>query len=86
MEFASKLSMTVAFDIASYPFFKHGDLFYPAVASILAIINCGGKAVIFSSTGKVSSREKLLIEKLTDSFNGKIIFSMDDGGADMHIS
>ncbi len=78
--------MTVAFDISSYPFFKHGDLFYPAVASILAIVNCGGKAILFSSTGQVSSREKFLIDKMVDSFQGGIVFSMDDGGADMCIS
>ena len=31
-------------------------------------------------------RAHFLIEKLIDSFQGKIVFSVDDGGADMHIS
>ena len=78
--------MKVAFDISSFPFFKHGDLFYPAVASVLAIVHCGGKAIIFNSTGTISDREKLLIDKLVESFQGKIIFSDTDAEADMRIS
>jgi len=77
--------MTVAFDISSYPIFKDGDLYYPGVASLLAILNCGGRAIIFSSNGSVSRREKNLIDMLTRSFGGKIIYSRDSGNADMCI-
>jgi hypothetical protein len=77
--------MTVAFDIASYPIFKDGDLFYPGVASLLAIIHCGGRAIIFNSSGNTSRTEKLLIDKLTQSFGGRVIYARDAGDADMCI-
>jgi len=75
--------MKVAFDIASYPVFKDGDLFYPGLASLLAIINCGGEAIIFSSNGSVSLKEIGLIKKLGESFSGRITYAEDAGGADM---
>ena len=78
--------MTVAFDISSYPIFKDGDLFSPGVASLLAILNCGGRAIIFTSRGSVTRYEKQLIDKLTKSFGGRIIYSKDSGNADMCIS
>lgn len=78
--------MTVAFDISSYPIFKDGDLFYPGVASLLAIINCGGRAIIFNSAGNTTRQEKLLIDQLTQAFGGKIIYSRDSGDADMCIN
>jgi len=37
---AGKLAMIVAFDMATFPIFKDGDLYYPGVASLLSIINC----------------------------------------------
>lgn len=82
----SGMDMTVAFDIASYPIFKNGDLFYPGVASLLAILNCGGRAIIYNSAGNTTRQEKRLIDKLTRSFGGKIMYSRDSGNADMCIS
>ena len=78
--------MTVAFDIASFPIFKDGDLFYPGMASLLAIIHCGGRAIIFNSDGAVTRQEKWLIDKLTKAFRGKIIYARDAGSADMCVS
>jgi hypothetical protein len=78
--------MTVAFDIASYPIFKDGDLYYPGVASLLAIIHCGGRAIIFNSAGNTTRAEKKLIDKLTQSFGGKISYSRDSGNADMCVN
>lgn len=77
--------MRVAFDIANYPIFRDGDLFYPGIASILSIINCGGEAVIFDSRGNVPDREMRLIEKLITSFKGKIFFAQNAEGTDMSI-
>jgi hypothetical protein len=78
-----RLYMTVAFDIATYPIFRDGDLYYPGVASLLAILNCGGRAIIFNSAGTTSRQEKLLIDKLTQLFGGRIIYARDSGSADM---
>ena len=77
------VGMTVAFDIAKFPVFRNGDLFYPGVASILAIIHCGGHAILFSSEGSPTKQEKQLIDSLTQSFGGKIIYARDAGNADM---
>lgn len=77
--------MRVAFDIASYPIFRDGDLFYPGVASILSIINCGGEAVIFDSRGDVPDQEMKLIGKLVASFEGKVFFARNAEGTDMSI-
>lgn len=77
--------MRVAFDIAHYPIFRDGDLFYPGVASLLSIINCGGEAVIFDSRGDVPDRERRLIGKLVTSFKGKIFFARNAEGTDMSI-
>jgi hypothetical protein len=78
--------MTVAFDIASYPIFRDGDLYYPGVASLLAILNCGGRAILFNSAGTTTRQEKRLIDKLTQSFGGKISYARDSGNADMCIN
>ena len=75
--------MTVAFDISRYPIFRNGDLYYPGVASVLAIIHCGGKAVLFSSTGAITRQEERLIDCLVRRFTGQIIFAPDADGADM---
>jgi len=77
--------MTVAFDISSYPIFQNGDLYYPGVASLLAILHCGGRAIIFNSVGTPTRQEKLLIDQLTERFGGRIIYARDAGGADMCI-
>lgn len=77
--------MTVAFDIASYPIFQNGDLHYPGVASLLAILHCGGRAIIFNSAGTTTRQEKLLIDRLTQMFGGRIIYARDAGDADMCI-
>ncbi len=77
--------MTVAFDISRYPIFKNGDLFYPGVASLLAIIHCGGRAVLFSSNGTPTRQEKRLIDTLTQLFGGKIMYARDPADADMCI-
>jgi hypothetical protein len=78
--------MVVAFDIASFPIFKNGELYYPGLASLLAIIHCGGRAIIFSSTGHISRREQDLIGQLAASFEGRITAARDSSGADMFIS
>lgn len=77
--------MTVAFNIANFPIFRDGDLFYPGVASLLAIIHCGGRAIIFNSDGSVTRQEKRLIDQLTTLFGGKISYARDDSMADMRI-
>ena len=78
--------MKIAFDIASYPLIRDNDLFYPGIASLLAIIHCGGMAIIFNSRGTTTVLEKRLIKKLTDSFPGKVVYSGDAEGADMSIT
>ena len=83
---AGKLAMIVAFDMATFPIFKDGDLYYPGVASLLSIINCGGSALIFSSNGSVSRNEKRLIDQLTGTFGGRVIYARNASGADMSIS
>lgn len=80
------LRMTVAFDIARYPLFRDGDLYYPGVASLLSILHCGGRAILFNSAGNTTRQEKRLIDKLTQSFGGKIMYARDSGNADMQIS
>lgn len=75
--------MTVAFDIANYPIFKDGELFYPGIAAVLAIINCGGTAILFTSRGVLSNREKKMIDELARMFNGRLVFGQDNSGADM---
>lgn len=78
--------MTVAFDIARFKIFKNGDLYYPGIASLLAILNCGGHAILYCSQGKVTRQDKLLIDKLTMLFAGRIVFGRDAGNADMCIT
>ena len=78
--------MVVAFDIASFPIFRNGELYYPGLASLLAIIHCGGRAIIFNSTGKITPREQDLISQLAASFEGRITSARDRSGADMFIS
>lgn len=78
--------MTVAFDISRYPIFRDGDLFYPGVASILSIVQCGGQALIFSSKGDIAPHEKKLIAKLTQSFGGKIRLVANADQADMCVN
>jgi hypothetical protein len=78
--------MIVAFDIASFPIFRNGELYYPGLASLLAIIHCGGRAIIFSSDGNISPREQELIGRLAASFEGRITSARDSSGADMFIS
>lgn len=78
--------MKIAFDIASYPLIRDNDLFYPGIASLLAIIHCGGKAIIFNSRGTTTVLEKRLIKKLTDFFPGKVVYAGDAKGADMSIT
>ncbi len=78
--------MKIAFDIASYPLIKDNDLFYPGIASLLAIIHCGGKAIIYNSKGTTTILEKRLIDKLTRSFHGKVVYAVDAEGADMSIT
>lgn len=78
--------MTVAFDIASFPILKDGDLYYPGVASLLAIIHCGGNAIIYNSRRKLSSHETRLIESLAAAFEGRIVMARDSRGADMCVS
>jgi len=75
--------MTVAFDIAKFPIFRNGDLFYPGVASLLAIIHCGGHAILFSSDGPPTRQEKKLIDSLTQLFGGRIVYARDAANADM---
>lgn len=75
--------MTVAFDIASYPLFRDGDLYYPGVASILAILNCGGRAIVFDSSRGTTRQDKKLIDLLTQAFGGRVIYARDSGNADM---
>jgi len=77
------LCMTVAFDISRYPIFRDGDLYYPGIASVLAILHCGGTAILFSSAGVVTRQEERLIDCLTRRFTGQIIFAQDAAGADM---
>lgn len=79
------LDMTVAFDIARFPIFRNGDLFYPGVASLLAILHCGGYAILFSSDGPPTRQEKKLIDSLTQLFGGRIIYARDAADADMCI-
>ncbi len=79
------VGMTVAFDIAKFSIFQNGDLYYPGIASILAIIHCGGYAVLYSSDGSPSRQEKKLIDSLTQKFGGRIIYARDAGNADMCI-
>ena len=78
--------MTVAFDLASFPLFRDGDFYYPGVASLLSIINCGGRAIIFHSKGEISRHERKLIDELTTAFGGKILFAPNGDGADMSIN
>ena len=78
--------MTVAFDISSFPIFRDGDLFYPGVASLLAIVHCGGQAVLFSSNGDIAPHEKKLIDKLSQSFGGKISLAPNADQADMCVN
>jgi hypothetical protein len=78
--------MKIAFDIASYPLIRDNDLFYPGIASLLAIIHCGGKAIVYNSRGTTTILEKRLIKKLTDSFPGRVAYAGDAKGADMSIS
>ncbi len=78
--------MVVAFDIASFPIFKNGELYYPGLASLLAIIHCGGRAIIYSSAGKLTPREQDLISQLAASFEGRITAAHDSKGADMFIN
>ncbi|MFH1700797.1 MAG: hypothetical protein ABIE07_09450 [Candidatus Zixiibacteriota bacterium] len=78
--------MTVAFDISKFDLFRDGDLFYPGVASLLAIIHCGGRVVLYNSQGTTTRQEKKLIDKLTTTFGGKIIYAHDDSNADMSIN
>ncbi|MCK5127271.1 MAG: hypothetical protein KAR42_13535 [candidate division Zixibacteria bacterium] len=78
--------MIVAFDIASFKLFRNGDLFYPGVASLLSIINCGGKAILFNSNGTTTNQEMKLIEKLAATFAGQIKYASDDREADMRIN
>ena len=80
------ISMKVAYDIATYPVFRDNDLYYPALASVLAILHCGGEAIIFKSTGAVTTQEKRLIDKLIGVFGGQIRFSDSGAGADMCVS
>ena len=75
--------MTVAFDISRYPIFRNGDLYYPGVASVLAIIHCGGTAILYSSAGAVTRQEERLIDSLIRRFTGQIVFAKDAAGADM---
>ena len=78
--------MRVAFDIATYPLIRNNDLFYPGISSLLAILSCGGEAVIFNSLGTTTGVELKLIKKLIRSFPEKIVYAKDDDGADMHLS
>jgi hypothetical protein len=80
------VGMTVAFDIAKFPVFRNGDLYYPGVASILAIIHCGGHAILFSSDGAPTKQEKKLIDSLTQLFGGRIVYARDAGNADMCVA
>lgn len=77
--------MIVAFDIARFRLFRNGDLYYPGVASLLSIIDCGGQAILFNSAGSTSKQEMRLIDKLTASFSGQICYSPDAGNADMRV-
>ena len=78
--------MIVAFDIASFKLFSDGDLFYPGVASVLSILHCGGRAIVFNSAGSTTRQEMKLIELLTSSFAGQIAYASDAGGADMCVN
>ncbi|MEE9443296.1 MAG: hypothetical protein V3V99_11595 [candidate division Zixibacteria bacterium] len=78
--------MTVAFDLSKFEIFRNGDLFYPGVASLLAIVHCGGRAILYNSQGTTTRQEKKLIDKLTTSFGGKIVYARDAGNADMSIN
>jgi hypothetical protein len=79
--------MKVAFDIASYQIFKNGDFFYPGLAALFSIISSGGLAIIFNSQRRLTAAEKILIDKLTASFSGQIIYSATGStGADMTVS
>ena len=80
------LVMIVAFDIARFRLFRNGDLYYPGVASLLSIIDCGGRAILFNSAGSTSKQEMKLIERLTSSFAGQIAYGPDAGDADMCVS
>jgi hypothetical protein len=86
MTVAEVVAMIVAFDIASFPIFRNGDLYYPGVASLLSIIYCGGEAIIFNSQREISRQEEILIGQLAASFEGRIIAARDGKGADMCIS
>ena len=78
--------MKVAFDIASYPLIRNNDLFYPGIASLLAIIRCGGLAIIFNSKGTTTGMEMKLIKKLINSFPGLVSYAKDASDADMSLS
>jgi hypothetical protein len=77
--------MRVAFDIATFPLFRNNDLFYPGIASILAIIRCGGEAIIFNSLGTTTGLELRLIKKLIHTFPGKVAYAKNSEGADMRM-
>ncbi len=77
--------MKVAFDIATYPVFRDGDLYYPGMAALLAILHSGGIAIIYKSHGEILDHERRILDKLVEAFRGKIIVSADDRDADMNI-
>ena len=79
------VSMIVAFDMAKYPIIRNGDLHYPGVASLLAIITCGGQVIIYNSAGALTLQEKRLIDKLIEAFGGKITYGRDSQAADMSV-
>jgi hypothetical protein len=83
----SSSGMKVAFDIASYQIFKNGDFFYPGLAALFSIISSGGIAILFNSQRRLTASEKSLIDKLTASFAGHIIYSATGAdGADMTVN
>ncbi len=64
--------MKVAFNIAGYPLFQDGDLYYPAFASILAVINSGGEAIVFDSSHRISKSELSLLRRIAASLAGQL--------------
>lgn len=78
--------MKVAFDIATFPLLRNNELFYPGIASMLAIIRCGGEAIIYNSLGTTTGLEMKLIKKLIRSFPGKVAYAKCADGADMKLS